>query len=481
MNYRSLSLLISLLLLSTSLYAAPGDVFYVDQKHASASDSNPGTENLPWLTIQKAADTLKEGETVYVKEGIYTELTGGRGNYNGIIPRNSGTTGNPITYEAYPDHVAVIDQRGVGMGFYINDGVSHITIRGFEIRNAFSGGVRTENQSIPRSEHIVIEENYIHHITGPWGHNVGGVRIDLCYKCVVRNNTIHDISILSDPQTNSAGIHSYRMSYATIENNKIWNSYNGIFFKQAHFDGEPGGTIQRNVFHNVSEGIRLTPQGSGFPGHQEIHIKENIFYNFSRGIRVLTGETSTKSSGLYISNNTFDDGVPYVGTSTPECFVINGYTNVQIWNNICTVEVPIETHHLTAGFNFTTNITYMDHNLYHNYKTFRLDRYGTYLDPIIPYLTFSSIDNWTAQATNSDTISVIPDTKTTTLPPQFVDWAARDYRLQASSPALGKGRDGENIGAYSNNGIFIGPQNRFTGTSAEADTNPPGQPVASVK
>ena len=476
MNYRSLNTFILSLLFSASLYAAPGDVFYVDQKHPSASDTNPGTEDQPWLTIQKAADTLTEGETVYVKEGIYTELTAEMDFFKGIITRNSGSEGKPITYEAYPDHHVVIDQNKVGAGFYTR-ATSYITIRGFEIRNAYSGGVKTSNQATPRSSHIIIEGNHIHDVVGPWGHNVGGVRLDSCYRCTVKNNTIHDIYISSDPQTNAAGIHSYRMSYATIENNEIWNSYNGIFFKQAHFDGEPGGTIRRNIFHDIGEGIRLTPQGSNFPGHQELHIKENIFYNYARGIRVLTGETNTKSSGLYISNNTFDDGVAYPLSPTVECLVINGYTNVQIWNNICTAEVPIETHHLTYDFNFTTSISYMDYNLYYGYKTFRLDRYGSYLDPVIPYLTFNTIDQWTAEATNSNSISVSPDINSTTLPPQFIDWESRDYRLQSSSPAFGKGKNGENIGAYSNNGIFIGPQNRFT---IETASSPPGQPLASV-
>ena len=33
--------------------------YHVDQNHPDASDQNPGTESLPWLTISKAAATLK--------------------------------------------------------------------------------------------------------------------------------------------------------------------------------------------------------------------------------------------------------------------------------------------------------------------------------------------------------------------------------------------------------------------------------------
>ncbi|NQU75141.1 MAG: hypothetical protein HQ546_02360, partial [Planctomycetes bacterium] len=45
--------------------------YFVDQGHLSASDGNPGTEALPWATIVKAAATADEGDTVWIKEGVY--------------------------------------------------------------------------------------------------------------------------------------------------------------------------------------------------------------------------------------------------------------------------------------------------------------------------------------------------------------------------------------------------------------------------
>lgn len=35
------------------------------------NDSNPGTEEKPWLTPQKAATMAKAGDVVYFKPGIY--------------------------------------------------------------------------------------------------------------------------------------------------------------------------------------------------------------------------------------------------------------------------------------------------------------------------------------------------------------------------------------------------------------------------
>ena len=79
---------------AASVYAA---IYYVAK---GGSDSNPGTEEQPWLTIQKAADTLQAGDTVYVKAGTYNET---------VTPANSGSAGNYITYEAYEGESVIVD------------------------------------------------------------------------------------------------------------------------------------------------------------------------------------------------------------------------------------------------------------------------------------------------------------------------------------------------------------------------------------
>ncbi|RJP54416.1 MAG: DUF1565 domain-containing protein, partial [Anaerolineaceae bacterium] len=44
--------------------------FYVS---TSGNDSNPGTQAQPWRTIQKAANTVTAGSTVFVQAGNYAE------------------------------------------------------------------------------------------------------------------------------------------------------------------------------------------------------------------------------------------------------------------------------------------------------------------------------------------------------------------------------------------------------------------------
>jgi len=53
--------------------AAPGATYVVDQAAAGAADTNPGTEEKPFKTIQQAADAARAGDTVYVMEGNYLQ------------------------------------------------------------------------------------------------------------------------------------------------------------------------------------------------------------------------------------------------------------------------------------------------------------------------------------------------------------------------------------------------------------------------
>ena len=81
------------------LGATGGTIFWVDK--SAGNDSNPGTEALPWKTIQRAAgaNVMSPGDAVLVRAGTY---------FGAIEPKAAGTPGRRITYAAYPgDNVIV--------------------------------------------------------------------------------------------------------------------------------------------------------------------------------------------------------------------------------------------------------------------------------------------------------------------------------------------------------------------------------------
>ena len=68
--------------------------YYVDNKNPRAADTNPGSKELPYSTINKAAQVLQPGERVVIMSGIYREF---------VNPKRGGSGPDKmISYEAAP-------------------------------------------------------------------------------------------------------------------------------------------------------------------------------------------------------------------------------------------------------------------------------------------------------------------------------------------------------------------------------------------
>jgi MYXO-CTERM domain-containing protein len=132
-GHRSLlvCLFVGLGLLATRKAAATE--YYVSP---TGSDSNPGTKDSPWGTVQKAADTASAGDTVWFRGGTYAITT--PHSSNGLEFTKSGTSDtNRIKYWAYPGEVPVIDftkmkvsSSGYTMGFHVTG--SYLHFKGLE-------------------------------------------------------------------------------------------------------------------------------------------------------------------------------------------------------------------------------------------------------------------------------------------------------------------------------------------------------------
>jgi len=115
-----------LLLISTEVSA---NTYYVAK---NGNDNNSGTEAQPWLTIQKAADTMIAGDIAYVKEGVYKEQ---------VVPKNSGRKGNYITYQAYPRQEVIVESPNSWFNRYCillskDKKLTHLRFSGLKLRNS---------------------------------------------------------------------------------------------------------------------------------------------------------------------------------------------------------------------------------------------------------------------------------------------------------------------------------------------------------
>jgi len=162
-----------------SLERALGGTYYVAP---GGGDDNPGTQARPWATLQRAADTLQPGDTVYLREGVYHQyVTLGR----------SGTPGQLITYSAYPGETVWLDGQGVDWKYAFDlghPGVSYIDIVGMNMRHWHDvTGDGACIVSWSESDHVTIRDAELHHC----GH--GGIQFfqDSDYV-TVENVYIHD-------------------------------------------------------------------------------------------------------------------------------------------------------------------------------------------------------------------------------------------------------------------------------------------------
>ena len=74
--------------------------YYVDQRYPRALNNNDGSEENPFLTINRAAQVVRAGEKIIVKSGVYREL---------VQPKFGGDGPNKmISFEAAPGTKVIV-------------------------------------------------------------------------------------------------------------------------------------------------------------------------------------------------------------------------------------------------------------------------------------------------------------------------------------------------------------------------------------
>jgi hypothetical protein len=242
------------------LAAAPAwaTVYYVDG--ANGNDANPGTAiGAAWKTIHKANQTLMPGDTVYMRGGTYyvgnlLGYSGADPAKQGINPKNSGTSGNPITYTNYNGE----DVQFVGADKYcwavklfngIQDNpipTDHIVVKGLHYTNFFkflwilkSSHCEVAYCTFQKSRDFVdwrgstiyknAQHNHIHHCTfSEYGNFVGlddnGVLLEIGNEYAPAND-LTSFNLIEDCHLYHSGHHVVGLmgSNNVLRNNYIHN------------------------------------------------------------------------------------------------------------------------------------------------------------------------------------------------------------------------------------------------------------------
>ncbi len=376
----------------------------------NGDDSNPGTETQPWLTIQKAANTMIEGDTVYIKEGIYNEQ---------VIPQNSGSPGNYITYLAYPGDTVTIDGTGIPIpdwyGVFDITDKSYIEVSGLRVINSTDSGILAWGSS-----YIVITQNYTYNTVssgiGVWSCSnifIDGNEVELAcndglQECItvaitnifeVKNNHVHH----GGPANNGGeGIDVKNgSSNGKVYKNHVHNMNRQGIYVDAWENHTYNIDVYQNIVHHCAHGITLASEAGGLL--ENIRIYNNIAYNNEEvGIWIADWSSAPQQpmNDINVINNTlYNNGNEWGGG----IFLMNSYAeNVVIRNNICCQNLSFQ----IALEGIPLDSVTVDHNLIDGYMGYFGEIYGD---------DFVEGD------------------------PLFVDSTEADFHLLESSPAIDSG------------------------------------------
>ncbi len=400
----------------------------------SGNDTNSGTETQPWASIQKAANTLIAGDTVYIKSGTYNER---------VIIQNSGTPDNNIVFSNYQSDVVVIDGSGISWGGSWNglfdiSNKSYVHIIGLQVKNADYAGFWIKN-----SDNITIENCYTYNTfssgIGVWNSSFITIKnneIELacndgeqeCITVAKSNNCeIYENDVHNNGQgTNGGeGIDVKQGSHDVNVYKNVVHHLNdrlGIYADAWDMHTYNINIFQNTVHHCKETGIAVASEAGGLI--ENVNIYNNIIYlNKYGGIELGSwsdiGFEGTKPiANVKIINNTclkngeYDNGWGFgIVIDNPDA------DNVLIRNNICSKNsAQIAVQQINGG-------GIVDHNLFYGNNSASGTLYG--LDSIIGDPLFADVNNY-------------------------------DFHLQSNSPAIDNGNsvDAPDVDFDNNNRPF---------------------------
>jgi hypothetical protein len=224
--------------------------YFVDANNGS--DSNPGTLRAPWKKIAKANNTLKAGDTVYIRAGSYAET---------IRPTNSGKPDNYITYTTYNGEDVTIG-GSITHGADLSDR-SWIKIDGLNFTDTLKYWIQFWSNG---SYNYIVNCDF--KATGSsmgWAGLMIGDRAD--YNKII-NNTFSSACKPDDL------VDIYSGSYNLIENNYFGTCAHTALAIQDHGPAAEYNIIRNNTFQNYfHHNIGI------YQGPQNTLIEKNLIYD----------------------------------------------------------------------------------------------------------------------------------------------------------------------------------------------------------
>jgi hypothetical protein len=475
-------LVVSLSLSAISCAAvAPSSSLYVS---THGSDSNPGTKEKPFLTVQHAADVAKPGDTINLRGGKYCERL--------AVTSSGNATQGYITFRSEPGETAMLD--GSCLTPEVGDSpmvalrnVSYVKIERLEIGNyktadptRVPAGIRVYGHG----SHIEILDNNVHNIEqtfqgreGP-GRGANGFGIAVygtdatspISDLVVDENEVHNLQTgSSESLVLNGNVTNFRVTRNRVHNNNnigidiigfehtakdpgVDRARNGVVAENHVYDitsrGNPayghdansdgiyvdGGThvlIERNIMNDVDFGLELASEHRN-GNTSYIIARNNLIYScHTAGISIggYDEKRGTTHDTMIVNNTLYKNDAWHTGTGEIQ---MQFYLRNNVFkNNIVYIgDSNIALRSRSGRMDPNTPTVTFDHNIYYSPKGAGAVKWS------FDGKDYSSFQAY-VKATGEDGNSKFAD-------PKFVDPAAHNFHLKKDSPAIGAG---VNLGA----------------------------------
>lgn len=315
----------------------------------TGSDSNNGTQNAPFLTVQKGVNIALPGDTIIIETGIYTSPNVGTSTF-AVTINSAGTVNSPITLKALTAGTVILSGNGTNCHSFINFGpnAAFWVIQNLRVTNCYSGGIWLNSGT---SKNISIQNCEIDHI----GIHIDTTTIGQCGiyagpgidSLTINACMIHDVgrtNYVSNSFDHLLYLHS---TNTIITNNLFWNSLNGWQVQTA--DGFTG-VIINNTFFGPNQYATSTKVGQvmlwSSGSVSNVIIRNNVSYG-SNGCFI------TSYTPNFMNYSSIDHNIVFNPTSTITIYdtLPSGFTQSanQVVNPMLVNPVPGGNYNLLVG------------------------------------------------------------------------------------------------------------------------------------
>ena len=315
------------------------------------NDAAAGTSDAPWATLQKAADSVPPGATVYVRGGTYAQR---------VDIHVSGEPGQPITFAPAPGEAVVLDGSSLdvpaGQSAMIGvDSQRYVTIQGFEItgyRSDASGHVPIGILVTGAADHVRLDGNFVHDLGTTFKGRNGGDAHGIGVFGTTGDHPIAGVEVVDNELANltlgssEALVVNGNVTDFLIQGNQVHDT-NNIGIDVIGFEGtapDPtvdqarDGVVQGNTVWNVDSygnpayGYDRSADGIYVDGGRDVLIEGNVVHDINIGIELASEHAGRATRNITARNNLVYDataiGVAIGGYdrrrgSTEDCVIVN--------------------------------------------------------------------------------------------------------------------------------------------------------------